>query len=89
MRNILSALVVAAGVIGFGAAAQAAPLATSMQAGAGTDSNVVHVQMDRMERHEMRRHMHHRMERHEMRRHMRHHMMRRHMRHEMMRHHRM
>lgn len=87
MRSTLSALVVAAGILGFGAAAQAAPLATSMQAGASADSNVVHVQMDRMERHEMRRHMRHRMERHEMRRHMHHRMERRHMRHEMMRHH--
>ena len=87
MRNTLTAIVVAAGLIGFGAAAQAAPLAASMQAGASADSNVVHVQMDRMER----RHMRHRMMRHEMRRHMRHRMMRHEMRHRMhrrmMRHH--
>ena len=75
MRLTLSALVVAAGLAGFGAAAQAAPVAPSAL-GASAGDAIVHVQMTHHERRMARRHMVRRMMRHER------HMMRRHMRHE-------
>ena len=78
MRSTLSALVIAAGLIGFGASAQAAPAAAP--AGIATEVPAVQVQM----RHE-RRMMRHRMERRMMRRHMERRMMHREMRHRMMR----
>ena len=83
MRNMIKVLALTAGVLGLSAAAQAAPVAGAGSLGMG-DSPIVHVQMDRMERHMVRRHMEHRMERRAIRRHMerremRHHMMRREM----------
>ncbi len=62
MRLTLSALVVAAGLAGFGAAAQAAPVGPAPLAGIGSN-DVVPVQMmrrHRMERRMMRRDMHRR-----------------------------
>lgn len=74
MRSTLSALLVATGLLGFAAAAQAAPASPSMQLGGVTaDAPIVHVQMMRHRRGMMR----HRMMRHRM---MRHRMMRRGMR---------
>lgn len=75
MRLTLSALVVAAG-LGLAAGAQAAPVPAQLP-GAASSTEVVPVQMHRMERRMMRRHMRHRMERRMMRRHVRHRMMRR------------
>jgi hypothetical protein len=75
MRNMIKALVLAAGIVGASAAAQAAPVSSAGTL--GVDAPVVHVQM--MERMERRRMMRHRMMRHEMRRDrmmMRHRMMR-------------
>jgi hypothetical protein len=75
MRNMIKTLVLAAGIVGAAAAAQAAPVSSAQNLGL-SDSPIVHVQMDRMER---RRMMRHRMMRHEMRhdrRVMRHRMMR-------------
>ena len=69
MRSTLSALVIAAGLVGFGAAAQAAPVATPNQLGVASEAPIVNVQMMRGERRMMR----HRMMRHRM---MRHRMMR-------------
>lgn len=77
MRNMIKALVLAAGIVGAAASAQAAPVSSAQNLGL-SDSPIVHVQMDRMER---RRMMRHRMMRHEMR-----HDRRRMMRHRMMRH---
>jgi hypothetical protein len=88
MRSTLSALVVAAGLVGFGSAAQAAPAAPVP--GLATESPVAQVQMtmrermimrDRMERRMMRRQMERRM----MRRDMERRMMRRDMRRDMYR----
>lgn len=74
MRLTLSALVVAAGLAGFGAAAQAAPVSTANPLGASA-GDVVKVQMmNRMERRMMRRKMERRMMRRRM---MRRRMMRR------------
>jgi hypothetical protein len=84
MRSTFSALVVAAGLLGFGSAVQAAPAAPI--AGLGTESPIAQVQMtmrermimrDRMERRMMRRQMERRMMRREMRRDMRRDMYRR------------
>ena len=66
MRSTLSALVIAAGLIGFGAGAQAAPAAPV--SGIATEAPAVQVQM-RSERRMMRHRM---MRRHAMRRHMMH-----------------
>ena len=78
MRATLSAMVVAAGLIGLGAAAQAAPFSASMPAGASAASEILQVQMmSPMERRMMRRNM---MRRQMMRRQMRRNMMRRSMR---------
>ena len=69
MKNIISAVIVAAGLIGLSATAQAAPV-SGMQAGAtAADSSIVHVRMsprERMMRERMMRQraMHHRMMRH-------------------------
>lgn len=60
MRLTISALFVAAGIAGFGVAAQAAPASPSMQLGASTAAPTVQVQMHR------RRVMRHRMMRHRM-----------------------
>ena len=80
MRSMITALVVAAGLSGFAAGAQAAPVAGAKDLGVG-GTPIVHVQMDRMER----RMMHDRMERRMMRRHMERRAMRRDMRRDMMR----
>jgi hypothetical protein len=80
MRSTITALVLAAGLAGFAAGAQAAPVAASKDLGVG-GTPMVQVQMDPMERRMMRRHMERRM----MRRHMERRMMRREMRHRMMR----
>ena len=75
MRLTLSAIVIAAGLAGFGAAAQAAPVGPAPLAGLGVN-DVVQVQMMRRERRMMRRDrmerrmMRHRMERRMMRRRM-------------------
>jgi hypothetical protein len=85
MRSTLSALVIAAGLIGFGASAQAAPAAAIP--GVLADTALVQVQLSPRERRMMR---HHRMERRMMRRHrmdrrmMRHHRMERRMMHRRM-----
>jgi hypothetical protein len=85
MRNMIKVLALTAGVLGFGAAAQAAPVSDAQSLGMA-DTPIVHVQMDRMERHMMHRRMERRMMRHDMerramRRHMEHRMMRREMMH--------
>jgi response regulator of citrate/malate metabolism len=77
MRNMIKALVLAVGIVGASAAAQAAPVSSAQTLGV-SDAPIVHVQMHRMER---RRMMRHRMMRHEMRHDRR--MMRRHMMHRM------
>ena len=78
MRSTLSALVIAAGLVGFGASAQAAPAAPV--SGLVADSALVQVQMsprermimrDRMERRMIRRQVQKRMIRREIRRDMR------------------
>ena len=62
MRRTISALIVAAGLAGFGLSAQAAP--ALMSNGLGTSmGDVQTVRMDRMERRMMRRRMERRMER--------------------------
>jgi hypothetical protein len=77
MRATLSALIVAAGLAGFGAAAQAAPVTTANPLAITTEAPIVHVQMMRGERRMMRHRM---MRRHVMhRRAMRHRMMHRRM----------
>lgn len=81
MRSALSALVIAAGLVGFGAGAQASPLTGTMPLAVSADRPIVDVQMDRMERRMMRRNMERRM----MRRKMERRMMRRNMRRDMMR----
>ena len=81
MRSALSALVVAAGLVGFGATAQATPLAGGMPLGLGAERPLVEVQMAPMERRMVRR----RMERRMMRRNMERRMMRREMRRDMRR----
>ena len=75
MRLTLSALVVAAGLAGFGASAQATPVSAA-PLGIGSENNLVQVQMMRGERRMMRRD---RMERRMMRRRMDRRMMRRRM----------
>lgn len=65
MRLTLSALVVAAGLVGFGAVAQAAPTPSQTGVAAG-ESVKVAMPRRRMMRHRMMRH---RMMRHRMRRH--------------------
>jgi hypothetical protein len=84
MRSTLSALVIAAGLVGFGASAQAAPAVAVP--GFATEAPLVQVQMtrrermimrDRMERRMMRRQMERRMIRREIRRDMRRDMRRR------------
>ena len=72
MRATLSALIIAAGLSGFGAAAQAAPVTAANPVGIAAEAPIVNVQMMRGERRMMR----HRMMRHRM---MRHRMMRRRM----------
>jgi hypothetical protein len=62
MRNMIKALVLAAGIVGASAAAQAAPVSAPTTLGV-SDAPIVHVQMMRHERRMMR----HRMMRHEMR----------------------
>jgi parvulin-like peptidyl-prolyl isomerase len=78
MRSTLSALVIAAGLVGFGASAQAAPAAALP--GIATESPLVQVQLtprermrmrDRMERRMIRRQVQKRMIRREIRRDMR------------------
>ena len=76
-----SSLITTVLLAGLGVATLAAP-ASATPIGPGSDiaaptALVTTVQMDRMERHDMRRHMRHRMERRMMRRHMRHRMMHR------------
>ena len=67
MRLTLSALVVAAGLAGFGAAAQAAPVAAPSQLGlAAASDTIVPVQMRRERRMMRHRMMRHRMVRHRM-----------------------
>ena len=89
MRSMITALIVATGLAGFAAGAQAAPVAGSKDLRVGGNP-IVQVQMDRMERRMMRDRMERRMmrremERREMRREMRRDMMRRDMRRDMMR----
>lgn len=80
MRLTLSALVLAAGLAGFGASAQAAPVPSASLVLA-PDAAIVQVQMTRRERMMMRN----RMERRMMRRNMERRMMRRQMERRMMR----
>lgn len=68
MRSTLSAILVATGLLGFAAAAQAAPASPSLQLGSvASEAPIVHVQMMRRDRPMMRqRMMRHRMMRHRM-----------------------
>lgn len=77
MRSTFAALVIAAGLAGFGATAKAAPTPAADLSSIATAAPIVNVQMMRRERRMMR----HRMMRHRMMRHrmMRHRMMRRRM----------
>ena len=83
MRKTLSAIVLAAGLVGFGVAAQAAPVPASSLPGIAGSGIATPVQMSPRERrmvrhHRMERRMHHRrMERRMMRREMRRDMRRR------------
>jgi hypothetical protein len=81
MRFTIAALIVAAGLSGFAASAQAAPVAGSKDLGLGGNA-IVQVQLTHRERRMMR---HDRMERRMMRRHMERRMMRREMRRDMRR----
>ncbi len=69
MRKTLSAMVVAAGLLGLGAAAQAAPVSATSPLGASA-GEIQTVQMRRMERRIMRRKMERRMVRRQVRRNM-------------------
>jgi hypothetical protein len=82
MRSMIKALVVAAGLAGFAASAQAAPVSSAESLGVA-GAPIVHVQMDRMERRMVRRHVERRMMRRHMERRMMRHRMERRMMHRM------